>query len=324
MPVYFYWGEDDFRLSEAAAKLRTRVESAWLDFNFFKGMATTDERIIEGLNLAATAPFGMGDRLTWLTEVPLGQRCSEGLLAELERTLPQLPANSHLLFSAQTKPDGRLKSVKLLQKWATVVEFSPLPPWDTDAIAAALVQRAKAQGVKLQPGAQAALVEAIGGDLRRMVTELEKLHLYCGDRPVTAADVQALVFAAGRSVRQLTPALLAGQTGLALSIVQELLANNEAPLRLCAALVGQFRTWLLVKTALEAGERDDRAIAEFAELGNPKRLFFLKTEVKAVTAAQLQRVLAELLALEWALKQGAPEAATLQTHLVAIAQIFRG
>ncbi len=323
MPVYFYWGEDDFRLMEAAAKLRAQVASAWLDFNFFKGAGTTDERIIEGLNLAATAPFGTGDRLTWLTEVSLGQRCSEGLLAELARTLPQLPANSHLLFSTSAKPDSRLKSVKLLQKWGTVVEFSPLPPWDTDAIAAALVQRAKTQGVKLQPDAQAALVEAIGGDWRRMVTELEKLHLYCGDRPVTAADVQALVFAAGRSVRQLTPALLAGEAGLALSILQELLANNEAPLRLCAALVGQFRTWLLVKVALEAGERDDRAIAEFAELGNPKRLFFLKNEIKAVTAPQLQRVLAELLALEWALKQGADEAASLQTHVVAIAQIFR-
>ncbi|MFQ3679548.1 MAG: DNA polymerase III subunit delta [Pseudanabaenaceae cyanobacterium] len=322
MPAYFYWGEDEIRVHEAVAPLRARVEPAWLDFNFFKGVATTDERIIEGLNLAATAPFGTGDRLTWLTEVPLGQRCSEELLAELVRTLPQLPPNSHLLFTAKTKPDGRLKAVKWLQKWATITEFSPLPPWDTDAIAAALVQRAKAEGVRLQPAAQAALVEAIGGDLRRMVTELAKLHLYCGDRPVTAADVQALVFSSGRSVRQLTQALLAGQTGLALAIGQELLANNEAPLRLCAALVGQFRTWLLVKTALEAGERDERAIAEFAELGNPKRLFFLKNELKNVTAAQLQRVLAELLALEWALKQGAEEVATLQTRLVTIAQIL--
>ncbi len=324
MPVYFYWGEDDFRLLEAVAKLRAQVASDWLDFNFFKGVGTTDERIIEGLNLAATAPFGMGDRLTWLTEVSLGQRCSEELWGELERTLPQLPTNSHLVFSTQARPDSRLKAVKLLQKWGTVVEFSPLPPWDTDAIAAALVQRAQAQGVQLQPDAQEALVEALGGDLRRMVTELEKLHLYCGDRPVTAADVQALVFATGRSVRQLTSALLAGQTGLALSILQERLAHNEAPLRLCAALVGQFRTWLLVKTALEAGDRDDRAIAEFAELGNPKRLFFLKTDIKAVTADQLQRAMAELLALEWALKQGTDEWASLQTHLVAIAQIFAG
>ncbi|NJK59429.1 MAG: hypothetical protein HC918_03090 [Oscillatoriales cyanobacterium SM2_1_8] len=120
----------------------------------------------------------------------------------------------------------------------------------------------------------------------------------------------------------MTPALLAGQTGLALSILQDLLANNEAPLRLCAALVGQFRTWLLVKTALEAGERDERAIAEFAELGNPKRLFFLKAEIKNVAAESLQRALAELLTLEWALKQGADETSTLQTQIVAIAQIF--
>ncbi|NJK59428.1 MAG: hypothetical protein HC918_03085 [Oscillatoriales cyanobacterium SM2_1_8] len=181
-------------MAEAVMPLRVRVDAAWLEFNFFKAAATSDERIIEGLNLAATAPFGMGDRLTWLADVPVGQRCGEALLAELERTLPQLPANSHLLFTAKTKPDGRLKAVKLLQNGPPFRSFRPFRPGIRTRSRRRWFGGPRPRGFNSREGRQEALVEAIGGDLRRMATELAKLHLYAGERPVTAADVQGLVF----------------------------------------------------------------------------------------------------------------------------------
>ncbi len=46
---------------------------------------------------------------------------------------------------------------------------------------------------------------------------------------------------------------------------------------------------------LEAGEKDDRAIATAAGLGNPKRLFFIKQELQHTTATQLANTLPHII-----------------------------
>ena len=47
--------------------------------------------MVQALNQAMTPPFGSGQRFIWLVDTPIAQRCSEALLAELERTLPNIP-----------------------------------------------------------------------------------------------------------------------------------------------------------------------------------------------------------------------------------------
>jgi DNA polymerase-3 subunit delta len=74
---------------------------------------------------------------------------------------------------------------------------------------------------------------------------------------------------------------------------------------------------------LEAGEKDDRAIATAAGLGNPKRLFFIKQELQHTTATQLAATLPQLLSLELSLKRGGEPISTLQTHAIELCQLFR-
>ena len=100
----------------------------------------------------------------------------------------------------------------------------------------------------------------------------------------------------------------------------ELIRNNEVGLRICATLVGQFRTWLLIKLMQESGERDDKAIAEVAEISNPKRIYFLKQEVQGLNSQKLMRSLSILLRLEADLKHGKDETATLQTAIIELCQ----
>lgn len=74
MPMYFYWGNDEYRLSLAVDRLRQKVvDGAWQDFNFTKIVGLSDTQIIEGLTIAMTAPFGNGGRLTWITDCPIGK-----------------------------------------------------------------------------------------------------------------------------------------------------------------------------------------------------------------------------------------------------------
>ena len=326
MPTYFYWGEDEYQLAQAAQKLRTDLlDPMWLDFNYVKIAATNDLQIIDGLNQAATPPLGMGNRLTWVSEAYIAQRCSERVLTELERTLEHLPPNSYLLLTTPNKPDNRLKSTKLLQKYATILEFSPIPAWNSNAIAQLIRQTAAGIGLKLTDDGVDLMVESVGGDSRRLVMELEKLKLWHQGRsePLNAEDIAPLVMASAHNSLQLAGAIRTGDTSRALSLLAELLRNNEAALRICATLTGQFRTWLWIKLLLESGERDDKAIAEAAEIGNPKRLYFLKQEVRSLHSSKLVRSLSILLRLETGLKRGMDETAALQTAVIELCGLVR-
>lgn len=324
MAVYYFWGEDDFQMQQAIAQLRDRaVDEAWASFNYEKIASDEAEGPITALNQAMTPPFGTGKRFVWLAETPLGQRCSEALRLEFERTLPKLPDTSILLLSSRQKPDGRSKFTKLLQKHGEVREFGTIPPWKSDQIARQIEQTAQKRGLSLTTEAVALLVDAVGNQTRQLMLELEKLSLFWGDRPepIDAAAVSQLVTISTQNSLQLAAALREGHTDRALGLLADLLNRNEAPLRIVSTLVGQFRTWLWVKLMTESGERNPQTIAKAAEIGNPKRIYFLQKEVAQLSLGSLRQVLEHLLALEAGLKSGQDATASLQTKVVEIAQI---
>jgi len=323
MAVYFYWGDDDYQISQAVKKLiNTYVDPMWRDFNYIKINATGDLEIMDGLNQAVTSPFGTGSRLTWLANTAIAQRCSDSLLIELERTFNHLPVDSYILFTASNKPDGRAKSTKLIQKHAKVLEFSLIPSWKPDAIAQLVRQAAAEIDLKITSDGVDLLVDAIGNDTRRLTMELQKLQLshYGKTKPISAKEIDSLVQVSAHNSLQLASAIRTANISQSLSLLEELIRNNEVGLRICATLVGQFRTWLLIKLMQESGERDDKAIAEAAEISNPKRVYFLKQEVQGLNSQKLMRSLSILLRLEADLKHGKDEIATLQTAIIELCQ----
>ncbi|WP_008319301.1 DNA polymerase III subunit delta [Leptolyngbya sp. PCC 6406] len=325
MPLYFYWGEDDFRLSQAVVALRDRaLDAAWVSFNYDKIPPEIAEAPLVALNQAMTPPFGSGQRVVWLVNTTLGQKCPEPILKEFERTLPQLPDSTLLLLTSGQKPDGRAKFTKLVQRHGQIKAFDTIPPWQTDQLAAQVKQAARDRALTLTEEAADLLVIAVGNQMRQLNLELEKLALYWGDRPgpIDAVAVEALVTISAQSSLQLAIALREGKVETALGLVADLLQRNEPALRIVATLVGQFRTWLWVKMMMTSGERDASAIAKAAEIGNPKRVYILQKEVSALSLTGLQQALGHLLTLEAALKRGRDETATLQTKMIEICQLF--
>ncbi|MBW4696484.1 MAG: DNA polymerase III subunit delta [Aphanocapsa lilacina HA4352-LM1] len=321
MPVHLYWGEDAYRRGQAVEQLRAAVvDPAWEAFNFGR---YAGEALIDALNQAASAPFGGGGRLVWVEEARIFSHCPEGELAELARTLPHLHPNGHLLFTLQGKPDGRLKSTKLVAKVGEVREFSLISLWQEAKLKAQVQQMAQERKVTLSAPALQLLTEAVGNDARRLDNELEKLALFAQGRSVDAEAVGALVATTAHTSFQLAAALLAGEAATALRVLDELLRRNEPALRIQAVLVNQFRTWLWVRVLIEAGERDAQAIAAAAEIANPGRVYFLQKEVERTSALRLGRVLPILLGLEVALKGGRPERAALESAVLHIVNALR-
>ncbi len=324
MPVYFYWGEDSYRLNQACQGLRQKlVDPAWESFNFEKLPGDQADSLVPAITQALTPPFGSGQRLVWLEDTMVGQRCTAELLAELERTLPLIPTNSHLLLTSRNKPDGRSKAVKFLQAQAQFCEFSLIPAWKTDELERQIQQIAKAQGLELTAEALTLLVEAVGNDTRQLVNELEKLRLYVpAQTAITAQQVQDLVTTTSQSSLELASTILQGQVGKSLDLLADLLRQNEPPLRLLASLTRQFRTWLWVKLLAESRERDIQVIAKAAEINNPKRVYFLQKEVQPHSRHSLQQTLPILLTMEFQLKQGQDAELVLPLGIIQLCQSF--
>jgi DNA polymerase III subunit delta len=327
MPIYVYWGEDDFAIEKAVNVLCDRVlDPQWTSFNYTSFLPDQPDAAIQGLNQVMTPSFGAGGRLVWLVNTTLCQNCPENVLAELTRTLPVIPENSFLLLTSRNKPDERLKSTKILKQFATEFrEFPLIPPWKTELLVQAVNQTAQTMGVKLTPKIAELIAESVGNDTRLLYNEMEKLHLYSAssNQPLTVDIVTKLVRNTTQNSLQLAAAIRTGDTAKALATLSDLINASEPSLRIVATLIGQFRTWLWVKIMMESGERNQQAIAQAAEIGNPKRIYFLQQEVKSLSLEQLISTLPLLLELEVSLKQGASDIATLQTKVIELCEVSR-
>lgn len=325
MPAYYFWGDDEFALQNAVKALRQRtLDDAWASFNYDVIAADAASGPSQALNQAMTPPFGQGQRLVWLQNTSVGQRCPEAVLSEFERTLPQLPETTVLLLTSTAKPDGRAKFTKFFKTWGEVREFATIPPWKTDQIRQQVTSVAQAQGLDLESSTVDLLAAAVGSDTRQLHLELEKLSLYWGTnpQPIPPAVVTELVTVSTQTSLKLAQVLKQGDTSTALTLVNDLLDRNEPALRVVATLVSQFRLWLWLKVLIQSGVQSDAEVAAAAEIANPKRIYFLKQEVRSLNLSQLQRSLPLLLELESDLKQGRDERATLHTKVIELCRIL--
>ncbi|HEY9701886.1 MAG TPA: DNA polymerase III subunit delta, partial [Allocoleopsis sp.] len=150
MSIFLYWGEDEFALEKAVKTLTdSSLDPNWSSFNLDKISPDQTDGVIQALNQAMTPPFGFGSRLVWLVNTTICQQCSDQLLRELERTLPNIPDSTVLLLTTPNKPDGRLKSTKLLQKYAQFKEFAVIPPWKTELLIQLVQEVATEKQVKM-------------------------------------------------------------------------------------------------------------------------------------------------------------------------------
>ncbi len=269
---YIFYGPDEFSRNETVRSLRSRLVAAdpmaELNFGELDGRKLT----LAELQTAADALPFLSDRRLIVVHGLLGRlnpRGGDGAgrasLAEgLTRWLPALASTTRLVFV-----EDQLHANNPVLRWADpwraaqpapdaaalIREFTPpraaeLPRW--------LAARAAARAGAIDPAAAAALTAALvrddGVDLRLASMELDKLLTYAGDRPVTAADVAELVTAVSlESIFKLIDALAERQGPAAATLLHQLLAEREPPLRLLALIARQFRLLLQARSLLDGG-----------------------------------------------------------------------
>ncbi|KEF41443.1 MAG: DNA polymerase III subunit delta [Cyanobium sp. CACIAM 14] len=307
MPIHLYWGDDEAARSRAlATRIEALVDPAWASINLSRLDGSDPGQAAQALQEARTAPFGTGDRVVVLQRSPFCHACPAELAGQLEASLGLIPADVHLFLLSDTKPDARLRTTKLLRAVAEEQGF-PLPPvWDGAGQLERVESAARDRGLALAPGAAEALATAIGSDGMRLASELEKLALHAGPGggPITAEAVTALIGGQVTSSLAVGEALLAQRPAEAIALVEALLAAGEPALRIVAALASQIRGWLWVSLLERSGEQDVAVIARAAGIGNPRRIYVMRKQIRGRTPDQLLALLRRLLDVEAALKRG--------------------
>ena len=311
MPIHLFWGDDEAARNRAVeALVQEQLDPSWASLNLSRLDGNDSAQAAQALEEARTPPFGAGARVVVLQRSPFCSQCPAELAEGFEEALAQVADGCHLLLVSPGKPDARLRTTKALQKLVKAGQASEqsfaLPAiWDGAGQVELVSRTARELGLKLVPAAAEALADAVGSDSARLASELEKLSLYVDPgAPISLDAVQALVGGQSTSALAVGDALLAGQPAEAIARLDALLETNEPALRIVAALTSQIRGWLWVTLLERAGEQDVAVIAKAAGIGNPKRIYVMRKQIRGRQPAVFLRLLSQLLDVEAALKRG--------------------
>lgn len=245
--VYFFYGEEDFEQdSLIKALIDAAVEPAARTFNLDIYQAE-DMNVSEAVNQALTFPMMSKRRLVVMKRI---DKLSDASLRDV-LPLAENPVETTTLVITANKPDMRKKLFATLRKNACVLEFktpydNEVPPW--------IQNRAKFLGRQIDTEAAHLLHVSIGGNLREINTELEKLLTAVDHTPITTDDVKRIV-ANTRGVTVFELADAVGKRNLTQSqaILKRMLEQGENAVGIVAMLTRHFT--ILRKAKWLAGQR---------------------------------------------------------------------
>ena len=226
------------------------------------------------------------------------------------------PSPDATLVLLAAKPDRRRHPWKKLLATATVHDAVPKRG---RALRSHVEQNLRARGLRFAPDALAELLAEMGGDLRRLMGEVDKLEAWAGGRKeITAEDLAA---ALGRGLGQplylLSDAFSGRDVGASLTHLERLLEDGEEPLRIVATLHRSLRQ---VRGALGMREARTPRAEIGAKLLPPNMQFKLEALLEATrrwSEPELRRALAALGRADRRLKWGGDAATTLVAAVAA-------
>jgi DNA polymerase III subunit delta len=221
----------------------------------------------------------------------------------------------------EKKPNKGPNLFTVLNRLGQVEPCDPLKPWE---VSRWIRGRAQKVGKALAPDAIDLLALLVGGSLRELASEIDKLVAYAGDRPmITAQDVRAITsHVAEAEVFALMDAVGHQQAGRALKLLRAVLAKEPSPLLVLFMLGDQIRTIRKAGVLMDRGASADEARGV---LGGRSWLYErgkLQPQVAKFARMDIDRVLRLLLEADTEIKTGvkSPRLA-LETLIVGLCGI---
>ena len=329
--IYVLFGDDEFTLSGELAAMKAEVGPAdLLDVNitvldgpsvsFDEVVATSstvpflaDKRmvIVQGLlsQFEVRAPSRQRGRSATVSKRSLGQ------WEKLPEHLAQLPGTTELVFV-----DGRLiESNSLFGMIRPLAQVRRYPLPTGSKLREWIRQRAADQGADIEPAAIDALIDSVGGNMRVLDLELQKLSVYRGAQSIRREHVLELVaYARETNIFAAVDAVVEARPGAAIQLIQQLLASGGSATYIITMIARQVRLLLLAKDLKAQGVSPAQMGPRLSLSGYPLRKT-LEQEGR-FTLEQLAGIHRELLEADLNVKTGgADDQVTLEVLVAELA-----
>jgi DNA polymerase III subunit delta len=308
-PLYLLYGDEPYLVERAVKKLLERaVDPGFRDFNLniFYGNECKGDEVFSA---AQTLPM-FADRRVVLVKKggDLSAAAMEILLSYLQDPCPQ----TCLVLQAE-KVDGRKKFFAEFKKRGEAVEFkrpyeNQLGPYVRDEV--------RASGKKIDAAAADLLAYLVGNNLQELVSQIEKLCVYCGKKETIGIDdVKAIVSDTKvESVFEFTDALGSKDLAKALRMLTTLIQDGEAPLRMLGAVARHYRQLWQVRELLDR-RLSSGDIAKSAGI-NPYFLKKVTEQARNYEVRELKQIFERMLELDQAFKSGGIEDALFERFVI--------
>jgi DNA polymerase III delta subunit len=234
-----------------------------------------------------------------------------------------LPDDSHLIVTAE-KIDRRMSAFRKLAD-AGAIEDLRIPKdkrgkFDEATLAKFVAARIRESGLKApKPAVITLLVERAGGELGAFAQEIDRLCLACGNDGTLSADLvrETMPDRAEAWVFDLTEALGSRRPERAERVVEQLLEQGEAPLRLTAALASHLadlveakrfqrnlppKTMNMAMKSFAGGPYKSLPEAARSRFPNPYRAYFAFRAAAAFRAGELRALHRQIVRIDTSLK----------------------
>ena len=315
MPIIVIWGDDQHQCDIEVEKIITKnVSQTWRNLNTSKFNGDESNQVFQALDEVQTPPLGDGSRVILIRNNPIFNNKDDLLQKKFEFITLNIPDSTFLVLLSTQKPDNRIKSTKFLKKLiddkkGVVVNYKLPDIWDSEKKIEYVENICKDLNIKLEKGASEAIIESIGLDTLRLKNELEKVSLYLNAKQnntdeiyISSNDIKEIFNDQQSNIFMIINLLLNKNIYQSLIEINNLLNKGEPPLRLIAGLTSQLRMHTIV--CLLNNEQDIGKISKIAGITNPKRVFYLRKNVKNCSAKFLVNMMTKLLKIESSLKRG--------------------
>jgi len=311
---YLFHGEDEYRrslqLEEMKAKLGDPTTVALNTTQFSGRQLTLDELIFA----CDAIPFLGERRLVIVSDLATRfERDPKGAAGRSEQDstflhrfkeyISTLPDTTRLVLmeSRRIKKANPISKIVSDSDHGYEEQFSPLRGRELNGW---IVRRVEANGGRIETPAVNMLAAFVGGDLRLLDQEIEKLLTYVGaERPINKEDVELLVsYVQEANIFHMVDALGRRDTPRAMELLEQLLEGGQHALYVLRMITRQFRILLQIKELRAKGTPP----ADIPSLLGLPPFVVDKTSRQASNFSfrQLEDICRSLLELDTAVKSG--------------------
>lgn len=281
--LYFLYGEEDFLVKTYTNMIvDAAVPEDQRDMNYQK--FTKLPKLEELNDILQNVPFFAEYKCVVIDDVDLDGMSTADTNAFLE-LIKGIPDSSVLVISEKNvKIETGKKQKEKTKKYLAAMdaagascEFNKLPLDQLIGMAAGKFQKA---GCKISEANARSLIEECDRSLTVMQIEIEKLCSYKQGGEITRKDIENLVpHRIETDIYNLAKELLAGRTGSALHIIDDLFSQQTKPNIICTAMSGHFTDLYRAKL----GQLAKRSAADAAQaFGYYGRAFVMENAYRTV------------------------------------------